>query len=311
MSEELLKGEQEMPRGDSRPRHSVVASGEAAAITATPKPGVISAPMDHKIFVRPAVGVAARIVQHNRLRYSNIVINRPVIILVEHGTKILRNGDYELTIKAGGAVALCQDQVFDVINAADAAGAYQARWIAFDPDLVLAQSPPASMTPPIERALALKAPERGFLDAYRLATEAIATPDSVPEAIAVHRVKELLIWLDLSGGRFTSPRPGGFAPRVRALLMSEPAEDWSGAGLCGTLGVSEATLRRKLSAEGWSFQSLLADVRMSVAMQLLQSTNLSVLHIAQEVGYESQSRFALRFRARFGFAPSAIRGHKR
>lgn len=311
MDEESFEDEQEMPRGDSRSRHSDVASGEAAAITATPRPGVKSASTDHRIFVRPSVGIAARIVQQNRLRYSNIVINRPVIILVEHGTKILRSGDYELTIKAGGAVALCQDQMFDVVNEANADGAYQARWIAFDPDLVLAQSPPVNATPPIERALALEAPERGFLDAYHLATQAIAEPGSVPGAIAVHRVKELLIWLDLSGGRFAPPRPTGFAPRVRAILTSEPGEDWSGVGLCGRLGVSEATLRRKLSAEGWSFQSLLADVRMSAAMQLLQSTDLPVLHIAQEVGYESQSRFALRFRARFGFAPSAIRGHRR
>ncbi len=300
-----------MPRGDTRPRHVGAASRETAAITATPRPGVNSAPSDHRIFVRPSVGVAARIVQHNRLRYSNIVINRPLIILIEHGRKILCNGDFELTIKAGSAVALCQDQVFDVVNEADADGAYQARWITFDPELILGQSPPASTTPPIERALALGGPEKGFLDAYHLATQAIAEPGSVPEAIAVHRMKELLIWLDLAGGRFALPRPTGFASRVRNILASEPGESWSGAGLCTKLGVSEATLRRMLSAEGWSFQSLLADVRMSAAMQLLQSTDLPVLHIAQEVGYESQSRFALRFRSRFGFAPSAIRGHRR
>ena len=46
-------------------------------------------------------------------------------------------------------------------------------------------------------------------------------------------------------------------------------------------------------------------------MQLLQSTDLSILRIAEAVGYKSQSRFAARFRARFGFAPSAIRGHIR
>ena len=98
---------------------------------------------------------------------------------------------------------------------------------------------------------------------------------------------------------------------MRDLISNEPHGDWTSARLCALTGVSEATLRRKLAAEKWSFQSLLIDVRMSIAMQLLQSTDLSVLRIAEAVGYESQSRFAARFRARFGFAPSAIRGHIR
>nr|WP_259372002.1 helix-turn-helix transcriptional regulator [Caldimonas mangrovi] len=77
------------------------------------------------------------------------------------------------------------------------------------------------------------------------------------------------------------------------------------------LAMSEATLRRRLRAEGASFNELLADVRMSFAMTLLQSTDRSVAHIASDVGYESASRFAIRFRERFGFAPTAIRGHRR
>lgn len=116
---------------------------------------------------------------------------------------------------------------------------------------------------------------------------------------------------ELSRGRVTLPRPTGFAQRIRGVLIASPGTEWSSTGLGRTLGVSEVTLRRKLASEAWTFQSLLADVRMSAAMQLLQSTDLPILHIAQEVGYESQSGFAMRFRARFGFAPSAIRGHHR
>jgi transcriptional regulator GlxA family with amidase domain len=50
---------------------------------------------------------------------------------------------------------------------------------------------------------------------------------------------------------------------------------------------------------------------MSFAMVLLQSTQHAVNRIALQVGYESASRFAIRFRERFGFAPTAIRGHAR
>jgi AraC-like DNA-binding protein len=77
------------------------------------------------------------------------------------------------------------------------------------------------------------------------------------------------------------------------------------------LGLCEATLRRRLAAEGTTLGDLLTDVRMSFAMVLLQSTNQAVNRIALEVGYESASRFAIRFRARFGFLPAAIRGAAR
>ena len=66
-------------------------------------------------------------------------------------------------------------------------------------------------------------------------------------------------------------------------------------------------MRRRLAEEGASFFELLSDVRMSHALTLLQVTDLPVIQIAYEVGYKSQSRFALRFRRRFGFAPLAVR----
>lgn len=310
MTEEILHGEQEISHGVSRAQHIDISSRETAAIVARNRAGEKSS-SQHRIFVRPAIGATARIIQHNRLRYSNLAINRPIIILVERGTKIMRSGDHEVTVQAGGAIAVCQNQIFDVINEAEAGGIYLARWISFEPDMILSQPPQKRPVTPIERALALEAPSKAFMDAYHLAAEAIADPASVPDTIADHRLRELLLWLDLSGGRFAMPQPDGFAQKARNILTEKPGYAWSGVMLARALSVSEATLRRKLSAEGWSFQALLADVRMSMAMQLLQSTDRPILHIAQDVGYESQSRFAIRFRARFGFAPSAIRGHRR
>ncbi|MCU0827909.1 MAG: helix-turn-helix domain-containing protein [Tabrizicola sp.] len=50
---------------------------------------------------------------------------------------------------------------------------------------------------------------------------------------------------------------------------------------------------------------------MNRALGLLQTTDNPVQQIAFAVGYASASRFAVRFRARFGLAPSAIRGGDR
>lgn len=46
---------------------------------------------------------------------------------------------------------------------------------------------------------------------------------------------------------------------------------------------------------------------MNRALGLLQGSDLPVAMVAAEVGYASPSRFALRFRARFGLSPGAIR----
>jgi AraC-like DNA-binding protein len=72
--------------------------------------------------------------------------------------------------------------------------------------------------------------------------------------------------------------------------------------------LSEASLRRRLASESASFTSLVIDARMTIALERLQSSSHSITRIALDVGYESASRFAVRFRARFGIAPSEIRG---
>jgi AraC-like DNA-binding protein len=46
---------------------------------------------------------------------------------------------------------------------------------------------------------------------------------------------------------------------------------------------------------------------MASALTLLQATSRPVAEIALAVGYASPSRFAVRFRHRFGFSPSAVR----
>ena len=73
------------------------------------------------------------------------------------------------------------------------------------------------------------------------------------------------------------------------------------------LALGETTLRRHLAAEGTSFSEILAGARLGYALLLLQSSERSVVQIAQDVGYQSPSRFAARFRARFGVPPSELR----
>ncbi|WP_233986864.1 helix-turn-helix transcriptional regulator [Pectobacterium versatile] len=71
--------------------------------------------------------------------------------------------------------------------------------------------------------------------------------------------------------------------------------------------MSEATLRRRLSAEQTRFEVLLLETRMQHAMMLVQTTSWSMQRLAEACGYKSSARFSERFKNRFGCSPTKIR----
>lgn len=66
-------------------------------------------------------------------------------------------------------------------------------------------------------------------------------------------------------------------------------------------------LRRKLQAEGTNLQALKDQIRLGRGLHLLQTSFLSVGEIAFVSGFQSQSRFSEKFKARFGLTPSELR----
>jgi AraC-like DNA-binding protein len=86
------------------------------------------------------------------------------------------------------------------------------------------------------------------------------------------------------------------------------AFDWTLGHAARSFNMSEATLRRKLAAENTGFSEILSDTRMNRALGLIQTTTLPMAHVALEVGYDSPSQFAARFKERFGVNPRHVRG---
>lgn len=97
---------------------------------------------------------------------------------------------------------------------------------------------------------------------------------------------------------------GATAQQVRVLLTQRLSHDPTMAGIAGALGWSERTLRRRLSAEGTTFQELLDEVRSSLAVRLLRSASLSVEETAQALGYAEASTFIQAFRRWHGTTPA-------
>ncbi len=94
--------------------------------------------------------------------------------------------------------------------------------------------------------------------------------------------------------------------QIQAHIMQQPARDWQARDFEQALGMSGATLRRRLALEGSGFRALLTDARLACALDLLYSTSLPVKTVAARVGYRSTESFVRAFRMRYGLAPSDI-----
>jgi AraC family transcriptional regulator of adaptative response / DNA-3-methyladenine glycosylase II len=95
------------------------------------------------------------------------------------------------------------------------------------------------------------------------------------------------------------------ASRIDAGYLNEHSIDELAAGL----GVSARHLRRAHEAAlGVSPVELAQSKRLALAKQLLADTNLPVTEVAFAAGFSSVRRFNALVRARFGRAPSALRG---
>jgi AraC-like DNA-binding protein len=93
------------------------------------------------------------------------------------------------------------------------------------------------------------------------------------------------------------------------LVHDEPAEPWTVAGLADAVGVSRATLARRFTeAVGEPPMAYLTSWRLSLAADLLRSTDATVDAIARCVGYASGYGLSVAFTRVYGVRP---RDHRR
>ncbi len=73
------------------------------------------------------------------------------------------------------------------------------------------------------------------------------------------------------------------------------------------MAFSPRTLQRRLARRGDTFKSLLNEVRIEVACQFLQETNLPLTQLSLRLGYTEPSAFTRAFRQQMGVSPLAYR----
>jgi AraC-like DNA-binding protein len=95
----------------------------------------------------------------------------------------------------------------------------------------------------------------------------------------------------------------GLAGEVRVLITQRLASGAPMPAVAAAAGLSERTLRRRLAAEGTSYQRLLDEVRETLALELLGT--LPVKDVAVRLGYAEASSFILAFRRWTGRTPTS------
>ncbi|EJC82164.1 DNA-binding domain-containing protein, AraC-type [Rhizobium leguminosarum bv. trifolii WSM2297] len=254
------------------------------------------------------VPTRALIRQGGRACFYRLVNTSPLLFQVQSGTKIVMADDKPLRFETGAFGLLPDHQPLTMENIPKAPQKYQTLALPIPrqlfEDAYVRMGSVAVPSRPIP-ASALSLPnEAGALFEYCCQPGNLR---NLPGAIARARLMELITWFALCGAVLGESQSARLEDRLRQMIESDPAFDWTLAHAAGAFNMSEATLRRKLAAEKTGFTEILSDTRMNRALGLIHTTTLPMAQVALEVGYDSPSQFSARFKERFGVSPRHVR----
>jgi len=93
-----------------------------------------------------------------------------------------------------------------------------------------------------------------------------------------------------------------------ALMHRRPSHAWTVSELAAEVGASRSLLGERFQHFlGEPPLSYLARWRLQLAARLLRTTQKTILHVAMDVGYESEAAFNRAFKREFGLPPARYR----
>jgi len=149
---------------------------------------------------------------------------------------------------------------------------------------------------------------------YSLAESAARRPGSamvlarLSEVLFAEAVRQYMDSIPEGGSGWLGALRDRYVGRTLALLHEQPAFRWTVAALARRVGLSRSALGERFSAlVGTPPMQYLARWRISLAAAKLRQSNLSVLQVASDVGYESEAAFNRAFKREYGIPPARWR----
>ncbi|MTJ80102.1 MAG: AraC family transcriptional regulator [Telmatospirillum sp.] len=126
-----------------------------------------------------------------------------------------------------------------------------------------------------------------FIDARHGLLPVVRSPEAIRDFLTAVPENLLLRYRDREG----------VTARIRQQLRGLAPTDWPGFDdLALAVGLSSSTLRRRLEAEGQSYQSIKDQMRRDMAIDLLSFSRRSVMDIAADLGFAETSAFHRAFK---------------
>lgn len=235
----------------------------------------------------------------NRERLRHLRLEHPILAVVLSGSKEIWHGDRSERLGTGSVLVLPSGVDLDIVNDPDGrSGVYEAMILEITPDRLPDDLPEVGRNRGGGHSVPLSA---ALIEALRHAATEVACGAGSGH-VRQARMTELLALLadePAAAPLFALP----LEERLRRMFRARPDRDWRCAEVARTLGLSDATLRRKLRGQGAGFNDLLRTERMGVARDLLEGGMASGA-VALSVGYASRAHFARSYRAVYGCNPS-------
>lgn len=241
---------------------------------------------------------------HQEQKITNVSISKPLLIFILNGSKHLGK-DHPVECPTGTFVFLSNSHQVDMRNI-PSQNEYFAVLIDFEYEdfaefeknntAASANYIQGEISPILKKAL----------------VQYIEFSSMAPPNIIKYRKREILEILYCSG--YTEichiHVPPNTSAKVHTIISNDLASDWSVELIAAHLCMSTSTLRRKLKSEGNTIRDIRNRSRLSHGLHLLQTSQFNIGHIAEQCGYQSQSKFTAQFKLCFGMTPREIRKSK-
>ncbi|HHF3409190.1 TPA: helix-turn-helix transcriptional regulator [Vibrio alginolyticus] len=238
------------------------------------------------------------------------------IVVVHNGQLRVQTGDCTIDVAAENGVFLSQGDYLLEYSPLD--GAYKASIIAYDNELVsqLLQkhSDLLMMLPKVDKVCSgLFTFGLNILVEQVLSSMQTLEQQAYPDAIMCLKYEELLILLLHSKGgeslyALLLQQTNRTSERLRRFMEQHYLKEWKLTDYAQEFGASLTTFKELFNEHyGISPRAWISERRLLHAHKLLLTSKMSIVDVAMEAGFSSQSYFTQSYRRRFGTTPSRVR----
>jgi AraC-like DNA-binding protein len=149
---------------------------------------------------------------------------------------------------------------------------------------------------------------------YSVAQSKAARPGSavvlarISEVMFAEAIRHYLDEIPPGGSGWLAALRDRYVSRTLLLLHEQPAYPWTVEKLARSVGLSRSALGQRFQTLiGTPPMQYLTRWRTSLAATRLRESNVAIVQVAVEVGYESEAAFSRAFKKEFGLPPAAWR----